>query len=90
MWIGYIAALLALVAYLPQVYKSIQRNNFLELSALFLTLNLTACILFSIYSYINGEYPFFIVNSVCSICLAILLWGYMDAYYKLYPNVSVL
>jgi uncharacterized protein with PQ loop repeat len=80
--IGYSAATIAIFSYLPQVYKSIQKNNFLELSFLFLFFTLIASLLFIVYSYMNNDYPFILVNSVIALCLFTLLVGYVNSYVK--------
>ena len=81
---GYIASLLFIICYLPQIYNIYKRDT-LYLSNYFILLQFTAAVLMSIYGVMEDLKPIYILNISASFLLLIILIGI----YKTHRNRSL-
>ena len=80
---GYIASLLFIICYLPQIYNIFKRDT-LYLSNYFIFLQFVAAVLMSIYGVMEDLKPIYILNISASFLLLIILIGI----YKTHRNRS--
>ena len=81
--IGYLAAVLATICWLPQVTKTLRSRQVDDLSLGTNLMLLTAVILWLIYGILLGEWPMIIANTVSILCIgtivtAKLIWGHKE------------
>jgi MtN3 and saliva related transmembrane protein len=60
--IGYIAAFFTMIAFLPQVIKSVQSRDTRDISYGLLILQSSGCLLWSVYGMMGHSYPILIAN----------------------------
>jgi uncharacterized protein with PQ loop repeat len=80
--LGYAASANACLMMLPQLYLTIQKKSFGDLSIKMICMNLFTQMLFFPYSIHFNLYPLIIVNTILSSCDAVIL-----AYYLYYTNI---
>ena len=82
---GYIASLLFIICYLPQIYNIYKRDT-LYLSNYFILLQFTAAVLMSIYGVMEDLKPIYILNISASFLLLIILIGIYKTHRNRSPN----
>ena len=72
--IGYIAGLVIIVSWIPQVVKSYKTKNVNDLSIIMIILILTGTVLWISYALLVKDKPVFAVNAVLVILISYLLY----------------
>lgn len=67
MWIGFIGAVLILLAWLPETYRTIKSKNVEALDIKFLITYIVGSFLLAFYSIQIGDMPFTILNSTIAL-----------------------
>lgn len=78
---GYIASANACLMMTPQVYITIKKKTFEDVSIQMIYMNLLTQCLFFPYSYHFNVFPLLIVNSALSICDIIIIFTYLHTTY---------
>lgn len=72
--IGFVAGLLIVLAWLPQLFKTWKTKSAKDLSLLTLLIILAGSVLWLVYGIIIGNMPVIATNAVCVVIIVSLVW----------------
>ncbi|MBS3105242.1 PQ-loop repeat-containing protein [Candidatus Woesearchaeota archaeon] len=72
--IGYIAGIVIIISWIPQVVKSYRTKSVNDLSSMMIVLIITGTILWIIYALLVKDKPVLAVNAVLAILISYLLY----------------
>ncbi len=72
--VGYAAAALSTLSFLPQVVKSLRTRRLEDINLLFLLMLMAGLVLWTVYGFLLGQWPLIAANAVTLALNSVLLW----------------
>ena len=73
-WVGFLAAFITTICYVPQALHVIRSKQTAGISLLAYSLLFTGVALWAVYGLLKGDWPLIMANSVSLVLIGMILW----------------